>query len=250
MSPDAQDELAELRRRAYGPDADIVADPAALARLRELETFAHDRARAAGAGRAASAVSDAVPDTGPGRSAGPASAAPSAADPVAARAEGGEVRRRLPRRLGLAWVASIVAAVVVSAGLTAWLFPLIAGDTTPHAARLTPQPGGDATRFVTGEDVEFRYFGTYLGLSVYAGNDCLQVIFGGEGSRAGTGSCTGGGLAATLDVTVPAAGGGSGYSSAVELPAELTDRYPQGATLRFTDLGDVVVVDVGALPAI
>ena len=31
-------ELAQLRRRAYGPGADIGADPAALARLDELET--------------------------------------------------------------------------------------------------------------------------------------------------------------------------------------------------------------------
>ncbi|BDV31624.1 hypothetical protein [Microbacterium terricola] len=30
-------ELAELRRRAYGPDADIAADPAAQSRLRDLE---------------------------------------------------------------------------------------------------------------------------------------------------------------------------------------------------------------------
>jgi hypothetical protein len=40
-SPVAQDraiELAELRRRAYGPDADIHDDPAAVARLRELES--------------------------------------------------------------------------------------------------------------------------------------------------------------------------------------------------------------------
>jgi hypothetical protein len=34
---DAARELAELRARAYGPDADIQADPAALRRLRELE---------------------------------------------------------------------------------------------------------------------------------------------------------------------------------------------------------------------
>ncbi|OUM45445.1 hypothetical protein [Arthrobacter sedimenti] len=37
-SSDAGRELGELRRRAYGPHADIQADPAALARLTELET--------------------------------------------------------------------------------------------------------------------------------------------------------------------------------------------------------------------
>jgi hypothetical protein len=42
MGDDA--ELGELRRRAYGPDADIDADPIALARLRDLE----ERRRASG----------------------------------------------------------------------------------------------------------------------------------------------------------------------------------------------------------
>ena len=42
-------ELAELRRRAYGPDGDIAADPAAQARLVELEENArrfHEKAGA------------------------------------------------------------------------------------------------------------------------------------------------------------------------------------------------------------
>ena len=33
------DELAELRRRAYGPHADIATDPVAQARLHELEAL-------------------------------------------------------------------------------------------------------------------------------------------------------------------------------------------------------------------
>jgi len=37
----ARRELDALRRRAYGPDADILSDPAALARLRTLEGRAH-----------------------------------------------------------------------------------------------------------------------------------------------------------------------------------------------------------------
>lgn len=40
-------ELDVLRRRAYGPDADIQADPTALARLLELEELVHRRERAA-----------------------------------------------------------------------------------------------------------------------------------------------------------------------------------------------------------
>jgi hypothetical protein len=48
--PVAQDratELAELRRRAYGPNADIHDDPAALARLHELETLERPPVQAA-----------------------------------------------------------------------------------------------------------------------------------------------------------------------------------------------------------
>jgi len=40
MDGDAREELTRLRRRAYGPDADIDGDPDALARLRELEALA------------------------------------------------------------------------------------------------------------------------------------------------------------------------------------------------------------------
>lgn len=43
------DELARLRRRAYGPDADITADPAAQARLAELEAAHAGRPVAVGA---------------------------------------------------------------------------------------------------------------------------------------------------------------------------------------------------------
>ncbi|KHK95285.1 hypothetical protein LK09_19525 [Microbacterium mangrovi] len=43
MTEDELLELAELRRRAYGPDADIAADPEARARLAELEAASHAR---------------------------------------------------------------------------------------------------------------------------------------------------------------------------------------------------------------
>ncbi|MBF9336286.1 hypothetical protein G3N30_08635 [Microbacterium lacticum] len=51
-------ELTALRRRAYGPDADIDADPAALARLRKLEE--QDRARAAASEARAEGAAEAV----------------------------------------------------------------------------------------------------------------------------------------------------------------------------------------------
>ncbi|WES63218.1 hypothetical protein P0L94_12205 [Microbacter sp. GSS18] len=54
MDDDARAELEALRRRAYGPDADIADDPAAGARLAELE----DRARAARGSVAATGAED------------------------------------------------------------------------------------------------------------------------------------------------------------------------------------------------
>ncbi len=72
MDDDEVAELAHLRRRAYGPEADIAADPAAVARLDELETLVRRRFVAvpeAGAAvpDAAAVVRDAAtPATAPG----------------------------------------------------------------------------------------------------------------------------------------------------------------------------------------
>jgi hypothetical protein len=44
LSPEESRELAALRRRAYGPDPDIGADPAAVARLEALERVSRHRA--------------------------------------------------------------------------------------------------------------------------------------------------------------------------------------------------------------
>lgn len=64
MDDDVREELARLRARAYGPDADIGGDPAALARLDELED--QDRRQRstvpdASLSRSASASTTAVP---------------------------------------------------------------------------------------------------------------------------------------------------------------------------------------------
>ncbi|MGX5771556.1 hypothetical protein ACWKWN_12445 [Microbacterium trichothecenolyticum] len=68
---DIERELDGLRARAYGPDADIDADPAALARLVELEAAHLGAARAARSARPA-AVATAVTVT-PGEPTGPSS---------------------------------------------------------------------------------------------------------------------------------------------------------------------------------
>ena len=51
LDAETQRELERLRRRAYGPDADILSDPVAAARLASLETRAHAPVRPADAER-------------------------------------------------------------------------------------------------------------------------------------------------------------------------------------------------------
>ena len=119
-----EDELAALRRRAYGPDADIGADPRAQARLADLEHQLSTREHGASAvartrppiGQAtevddpatvatahgASATPDAGDEAETGISATPAESAPSAKAP-------GRRRRTLP------WMIATGAAVVATA---------------------------------------------------------------------------------------------------------------------------------------
>lgn len=116
-------ELAALRRRAYGPDADIHDDPDALARLVELERLARPSADA-------------------GAVAGPAGGPVGTADaPPIDSARG----RRL--RLALAVVAVIAVALGIAAGVRA-LTPAIVGaepaqtqiPSPDAAASLPPRP--------------------------------------------------------------------------------------------------------------
>ncbi|BDV30894.1 hypothetical protein [Microbacterium terricola] len=79
---DARAELADLRRRAYGPDADIHADPAALARLRELE----EKERVAAEATATAPASAAAAADDAGAAAADATAAPAAASTPASGA--------------------------------------------------------------------------------------------------------------------------------------------------------------------
>ena len=158
----AEDELAALRRRAYGPDADIAADPRAQARLAELER--HKATQESGApavartappiGRATEVDppptvetahgASAASDTGDGAdswiAATPAAATPSASAP-------GRMRRALP------WViaagAGVVAIALGAVYVDAVTEPLVTEPpvTTPlpllseHADGVTLDPG-------------------------------------------------------------------------------------------------------------
>ncbi|GAB3150001.1 hypothetical protein GCM10027058_13400 [Microbacterium neimengense] len=253
MPDPTEEELARLRARAYGPDADL--DEAGFARLAALE--------AALSTRRPSASHTPEPEPEPAREAA-AAPAPAAADdpppaedpapvtliaPVSLIAEAAP--RTLDRRLRVAWVLSILVTAVVAAGLTAWTLPWGARDDQQHAARLTEQPGGAPTMTewdIPGLDQDdLRSYGSYRGLEVYATDACIIVratMSDAGGSSSGT--CTGAGLEPAIDFYVmraPRAGEGG-----MRYPDETRARFPDGGVVRFTRHGDVILVDEGELP--
>lgn len=281
------DELARLQARAYGPTPDLDSDPVALARLRELED-AQREAHAADARVAPEPAPPARPDGAPvGRAeedavltslgfapdrAADTPIAPSPAELVTPRtpaaradpvdpadpADPAEPRASDPRtavlsrRTRTAWAVSLVAAVVIGAGVTAWTFPWGVRDDAHHAARLPAQAGeapqGIVSQFGFGvADAEsVQFFGHYFGVGVYATQDCIQAVLG-DGDRAITGGCAGGGISPIMDLYVPSSDRTEMYGD-VDFPDELLQRFPDGGMLRFTLDGDVILVDEGEIP--
>lgn len=254
MPDPTEKELARLRARAYGPDADL--DEAGLARLTELEAALsprHPSTRVAPESRP-----DPEPDPDPAPQPAAAEEPPPADEPeplpliapVSLTAE--PTPRTLDRRLRVAWVLSMLVTAAVAAGLTAWTLPWGVRDDQHHAARLTEQPGtpdGAGQWDMSGLEVdELRSFGSYAGLEVYATDACIIVATAplAEASP-GAGTCAGAGLEPVVEYLIPrrsrASAGDFGY------PEELRDRFPDGVTLRFARQGDVILVDEGELPA-
>ena len=281
MSAGLDRELAHLRARAYGPDADIHADPPALARLREIEQQQRPPARGADDPMTPNADDRASPTASPAfpRTASPATAQPvppPAAQAVPAAAavpqdadDGAPVTPLvapvslassppaavLGRRTRMAWAASLVAAIVLSAGLAVWLFPLGVRDDRHHDARMLPQdsevPRSVVTQFRSlgtedvPRDIEVRSFGDYYGLGIYASGDCLLAVVAQAESMMQM-ACMAD-LALIMDVYVPSAADQDRYG-AVGYPDELTGRFPDGGMVRFSFTGDEVLVDEGRVP--
>jgi hypothetical protein len=222
----ARSELAELRRRAYGPGRD--ADPADLERLRVLE------------GRAAARPVAPAPTAVEADPASPAveehvDEAPVHLDPVRSRPR----RRRL---LAILWAASLVVAVTLTAVV---------------ASALTAPPGREVAvvRFDPDQDLPVYmrdYFGgaetgsaRFHGLTLVRlegdrsaspriRGECLAI----QPARAALSSTQGGGCAA-----------GAFRASAqfvvnAGAPEELRDVYPVGTALLFDLRGDAVHVRV------
>lgn len=252
--PEEPGELAALRARAYGPHADITADPEALRRLTILEEGAR-RARTA---PPAPPIVDAIPDAVAAASASRAASAPQsrpealtrapveiAPDGVAAleSAVAAASDTAPPRRR---WSTAALATAVAGAAV---LGAAVAVPATLILAPTGPQPvavlhvdanadvgemfaeagGGDAVRY---DD----FYGMEVTGGSYqeTGGRCLMIVFdpgGAPGSA--TGNCAAEGLEPWIDVPVDG-----------QLSGEVQARYQAGSTLRFALSGDEVHVFV------
>ncbi|QIS40975.1 hypothetical protein GW571_01810 [Clavibacter capsici] len=225
---DRRAEIAELRRRVFGPGADP-ADAAARERLRELEGRDRDRDRA-------------------GRDpAGPTAGEPEPAAPPATpriRTAG-----RVRPRLAAAWAVSLLAAALAGAGTTAWWL----GDArgTVAVLELTPPPTPDNATYLsvdTGSIAPGSLFAAFHGISVAripvpdaaTGAEATCLVAGPaeqDGSVAGTPGCATGAVPARTALVVTA-----------DQPQELRDAFALGTTLSFEleeDGGTVRVRTVG-----
>lgn len=255
MDAATREEFATLRRRAYGPDADIDDDPAALARLRELEQrqdrgfAAEQSARMAEAERLAEPPvprpESAVPET-------PAPAGDAAAAGVAEPHGAGQHYRSSPtpppigRALLIGWAASIVVVAIVVGALVFTLASLrpVSPVTGARQVASLDQPTADVP---TGESLSilrqatavYRYHGLIIGLFDDGVLDVTQacILVGSDSPSSGdegirfTMGCAAGPFPAIASREVD-----------LDSPGELRAAFPVGTALQFVWDGTAVAV--------
>ncbi|WJL97107.1 hypothetical protein QSU92_08080 [Microbacterium sp. ET2] len=264
MTPDAtHEELRRLRERAWGPDADLADDAAALARLRALEAAVHgevERTEDPGPPAHGSAADAAAPAATPEAPATPATPGPEsenrpttegvelAASDLLPEAERPPIRAWFPRRRA-PWAASLIAAAAIGAVI------VVAGATTVERTgggrqigTLAPDPGFTPPDFLGIPADSLRGFDEFYGLTVFSSNEewigggtdeCLLVVGdgGGEAQRQVFLGCGVGAFAASVSFRVQP-----------RMPAELLERFPEGTPLKFVRQGSDVRVLAGDTP--
>jgi len=234
-------ELRTLRSRAYGPRADITADPVALARLRELESAAARTAAEPGLG--AREPGRGTPEPPPDAAVPVPAAAP--AQPVASPV--GVAPRMRGRGPGIAWALSIVITAVLAASVTWWVTRTVEAD--PMQVAVLGLHPDQRVPTVFGVDPGARRFDDFAGLTIVAlqgrgwlgsapQDQCLLILDAGRVERRTNsytgdmyGGCGAGGFAATVQLRV-----------AEGQPPELLERFGAGTGLQFVLHGDEVVV--------
>ena len=248
MRPLEEDELGHLRARAYGPSADIDRDPAALARLAELESTA-----ASSDSGDESALDpdrdDAEPDDPP-QEQPPIVDPRSAADAVAAESASPPDDRCRPRWLvPTLWAASLAVTAIIAAIVTstASVLPAAAPEGGTPVAVLAPDPGFDPSEMFGTRGYGAQGFEDFHGLTPIAVDDrwaasfgtdsCLMIVASGvvDGDdsiytgRWRTG-CGAGSIPASVAMDVDST-----------VPAETSAAYPDSVLLFVLD-GDLVRV--------
>jgi hypothetical protein len=246
VDPTALDELQRLRARAYGPGADISRDPAALARLEELE----EQSRLSG---------DAPREVDEGVAA-PEELASVAEQPEPepdAAAEDGPSPSRWQRWLTgrrgiIVGIGATVVAVIVSALLTtAVTTRTISGGVTVQA-ELDVEEGIDVPDAFGLPDDTIAYAAFYGvrpvrfssgGEAVAGGDQCIylfndETIVRGDSIGVINVACGAEPFPLTMSLRVGA-----------WAPAELSERYPRGTALQFRVDGDRMIVSTGPPPS-
>ncbi|CAN7511884.1 hypothetical protein LJR186_003593 [Microbacterium foliorum] len=275
MDAAADEELRELRARAYGPHADIATDPSAVRRLEELESSRSAAAVRRG-GRDHAAIADSGADgeaaelrvVHPSGDAGRESSdlldrlgdEATWEEPIARDAPTDAPRQagRLTRWRTPLWAASVVMAAALAAMITyafASIPPVSSAAGAPQIATLELTRTGAVPPgwFGAEEDVAAVEF---YGLTIFATPGWVSE----SGDRSSEDRCLNG--VPTEDVPPEADPDGSSFVSGRiwgacsvgsfpatfampidgDAPDELIDRYPEGAALQFVLDGDRVAV--------
>lgn len=242
MDADHGSELKRLRARAYGPNADIEGDPAAVARLRELE----DRERM----RAAPLEAETEADPDDGTDAPQPDPEPEEAEPAP--------RRPVLRSRRRVWVAAVAVAGVVAltSAATAAGVSVTAVDRTAGIAQtdtLTADPDAQlgSAGYLGFDPEQTRGFADYYGLTVFSGvsqidsegnqAECLIALDTSEVREADSprsaprgirvGGCGAGPFPASVEFIVTSS-----------FPEPFRARYPVGTAMQFVlDDGNVGV---------
>lgn len=267
MDATADDELRELRARAYGPHADIASDPAAMRRLQELESshvtapVRRERARPASEpSLASSADGDAArSDRGEGSDEDSLSEDEDVPPlpPFPPPASGWSAW--VARRQALLWAASVVVTAAVAAAIT---YTLVSIPTIPASAdasqiatlELTPTGAIPPGWFGAEKDTAAAEF---AGMTVFAApgwysdsgqraseDRCLNVVRSDQVPAAADFTET----SWSFDGQMYSACGVGAFRASVALPFdggisdELAERYPAGVALQFILDGDLVAV--------
>jgi hypothetical protein len=256
LTSDESAELRDLRRRAYAVDGDIERDPAALARLSELEAAARPTAALTVAESAAEPL--AVPLAEPAEDSAESIAEPTDEPTAPLVGERTRTRTRARRRprLVLVWAATLVAALVVGAAAT-W-----------GSVRLVARAGGADQVAVLEEDPSFEMppmFDDVRTEDVVGYRDFYGITaVTGVGTLLGSGSETDACLLLmrTVDVDRESIGwSGMSYGCGVgefaataqfrvdlSSPKELRERFADGTPLQFVFDGERLGVYVGRAP--